>query len=444
MATRKHIRRVALYGPFGWGNLGDAAIQDSMIANIRARLPEVEFVGWSLNPENTEEIHGIPAMPIERSWAPRRKTGGNPNVSGPMASAAQRLPPAPVRWVKRVLRPLAEFVRELRFLARGMRVLRSVDVFVVSGGGQLCDFWGGPFYHPFLMLEWVLCARLAGCEVHVVSVGAGPIDHSLTNLFLSWAMRLAHSRSYRDIASHALVSRWGFTREDAVHPDAAFGHPRRSARREDPAAPNSVAVSPLCYCHPKPGPWPTQDAARYERYLGIMRGFTEEVLDSGRPVTLLISQIRNDRYAFDDLVEQLADRGYAEDPRLDATPTENLQHILDQIDGVDIVVTSRLHGVILAYLLHKPVIALSYDPKLDAVMRAFGMSEFCLDIDTTTPEQLRERFATMVARYPEIRSSIRTTAEANRASLDVQFDRLFGAAPTAAQRRVETLGAVMA
>ena len=56
--TRKHGPRVALVTPYDGGNLGDAAIQDSMISNLRLRMPDVQFLGITLNGDNFVTQHG--------------------------------------------------------------------------------------------------------------------------------------------------------------------------------------------------------------------------------------------------------------------------------------------------------------------------------------------------------------------------------------------------
>lgn len=435
------VRRVALYGPFGWGNLGDAAIQDAMIHNARRRRPDLEFLGVSLNPENTETIHGIPAIPIERNWRPRRpaaasSASGAPGSGRRRASASFRtalLSSSAVLRTKELLRPSADLVREVRFLVRSLPALRGVQLFLFSGGGQLADFWGGPWYHPYSMLKFAACARVAGATVRVVSVGAGPIRHRLSGWFLHLTLRLAHGRSYRDVESRELLSPWGFPRRDPVVPDLAFSHPRGEVV---PPAPSErgrevvVGLSPLAYCHPAPGPWPRQDAGRYAAYFQVIESTCASLLREGSPVVLFNSQIRNDRYAFDDLLASLARQDLVPDgTRFHAEVTEGLDHLFEQITRADVVITSRLHGVILAYLLHRPVISLSYDPKIDAVMRHFGQSEFCLDIETTRAPLLQARLRAMIERLPEIRARVRSVVQANRARLEAQYDELFGPVP---------------
>src|ERR1700683_4407939 len=56
--------RIALVTPYSGGNLGDAAIQDSMISNLRRRIPGAQFLGITLNGDNFLTKHGDGAFPL--------------------------------------------------------------------------------------------------------------------------------------------------------------------------------------------------------------------------------------------------------------------------------------------------------------------------------------------------------------------------------------------
>src|ERR1700722_1299827 len=56
--------RIALLTPYTGGNLGDAAIQDAIIANLQLRLPGAQFSGISLNCDNFVEQHAMDAFPL--------------------------------------------------------------------------------------------------------------------------------------------------------------------------------------------------------------------------------------------------------------------------------------------------------------------------------------------------------------------------------------------
>jgi polysaccharide pyruvyl transferase WcaK-like protein len=56
--------------------------------------------------------------------------------------------------------------------------------------------------------------------------------------------------------------------------------------------------------------------------------------------------------------------------------------------GLDVVVASRLHGVLLAIVSTRPVLALSHERKVRAAMNDAGVSDFCADLTTATGEQV--------------------------------------------------------
>ena len=72
----------------GYGNLGDAAVQEAVIANIRKRLPDVRLVGFSLVPDDTTERHGIPCYSI-RWWYPTADETDPPVAAADIGVATQ-------------------------------------------------------------------------------------------------------------------------------------------------------------------------------------------------------------------------------------------------------------------------------------------------------------------------------------------------------------------
>lgn len=411
---KRRTRKIALIGPYGFGNLGDAAIQQAMIENIRRRLPEAEIYGVSLNPSDTQARHGIPSFPISRT------TGEG--MFRESYTEARALGSA---FFKRVMHVLSRVALEFRVQVRTFRNLRGITDLIVSGGGQLDDYWGGPFAHPYTLLKWALLARLRGARVSFVSVGAGPINSSLSAFFIKRALSLAWYRSYRDTRSARLMSSLGFERGDRVYPDLA--HSLKFASNGKPSATGaaglSIGVGPMAYFEYS---WPERDAQVYRTYLAKLSAFVVWALGQGHTVRLFPGEAGADKDVIRDLKQEVHRQIGSVDPARLISPTiETVDELLQELQKADVVVGSRFHGVLLAHLVGVPVVALSYHQKIDMLMKDMGHADYCLDIQHFTGEELVDRFIRMTRVLAEARVQVIETERNYRARLDEQYTHIF-------------------
>ena len=56
--------RIGLFGHYCNSNLGDVSIILSVLQNLEKRLYEAEFIGFSVNPENSKERFSMKSFPI--------------------------------------------------------------------------------------------------------------------------------------------------------------------------------------------------------------------------------------------------------------------------------------------------------------------------------------------------------------------------------------------
>jgi hypothetical protein len=91
-----------------------------------------------------------------------------------------------------------------------------------------------------------------------------------------------------------------------------------------------------------------------------------------------------------------------------------LQKTLDLYASADLVVTSRLHGCILALATGRRVLAVSADHKVESFMQAAGLRDWVLDLDDIgqLPERLRalERQPSAAAFVERSRGQLRDVA----------------------------------
>ncbi|HXX62633.1 MAG TPA: polysaccharide pyruvyl transferase family protein [Bacteroidota bacterium] len=407
-------------GPFGFGNLGDAAIQDAVIQHIRKIAGDAQVYGISQNPADTQKRHGIPAFPLNRM----------PKVGADWESHPREFI---FGWISRRLlqsrigrlieRAVIRLPMEFFYLLRSFKNLLGFDLLVVSGGGQLDDYWGGPWSHPYTLAKWGTVARIVGARFVFMSVGAGPIDYSLSKRFIRYALSLARYRSYRDQKSRALIQSIGYPTEDPVYPDLAYSLLTEAA---EPKGKNGgelvIGVGPMSYFHPDL--WPEKDQSVYDGYLRKLATFVQRRIGEGCCILLFPGEVGSDRAAMDDLQRMLKENG-VEPSRLMRPDVHTVPELMKALARTDIVVASRFHGVLLAHVAIKPVIALSYHMKIDALMEEMGHGKYCLNIKTFEPERFEQAFQTLRRSLPEEHACIERKTREYRDLLDRQYDIVF-------------------
>jgi len=436
--TQRNSRRFVLISPCGHGNLGDAAIQDVVISELRRRFADAQIVAATLNPRDTERRHGVAAVPL----IALSRTGyniildGAPQRSPQDDTMAVRESPAPERTslltraaaaIARALLPAGVpwLVRqELAHCAAAYRILRDAECLIVSGGGQLDEFWGGPWGHPYTLFKWALIARLRRAKVVVLSVGFGTLETKLGRRFARGALALARYRSYRDAGSLALMTAAGSHRADPVVPDLAYATPAPERSLRPTQRPLVVAINPIIYCDPRT--WPRKDAAVYGGYLRRLADAVSWLVAEGHEVRIFTSDLPDER-AVEDLCALCRTPATERAIRVIATPT--VQGYIEAAADADVLVASRLHGVLLGHVAGTPTIAISYERKVAALMKSMEQSEYCLEIEEFEQSDFERVFEHLTSHLREAEQRIARDVRAFRRRLADQFETVL--APSA-------------
>lgn len=427
--AHRQIRRIGLLSPTS-GNLGNAAMQAAMIANIRKRIAGIEFLGITLNPDETHKRHGIEAFPL--AGVSHAYYGLFNSAS---SEAGQRQLPKPGRirrWLKTipvigsVLRAIRTCVVELGHVVAAARVVRKLDRLIVPGGGALDDFWGGPWGQPWALFKWSVLSRVYGVPFLFVSIGKCSLERSLSRFFVRIALRLAEYRSYRDPDSKIAVQALIDAPDDQVYPDLAFSYPSPVIQVSTDATRDArlvVGVSPIAYCDPRA--WPRKDERRYAAYVNQLAKMVSWLIREGCHVRFFITD-SPDAATLDDLQSMLSASAIDGNviQTLASWTEQSLDSLLKGISDLDLTIASRLHGVILSHLNATPVLALSFDPKVDAHMNEVGQKEYCLSIDHLELEMLIERFTALKTARKREQDRLSRAALRFRHLLDVQYDRI--------------------
>lgn len=404
--------KIALFGIFGIQNLGNECTLQSVLHNIRKRLPDAEIYGITFKPDDTLHRHGLPAVPVShQNFAGVVRRGGFWGGLAKFLRICRRVPGELMDWVKAV------------------KVLRGTDLVVMTGTGMLTDYMTRASGFPYDVFRWTAAARLAGCKVRFVGVGVGPIYGRLTRLLITRALSLAEYRSFRDEVSKNRIKKNGFDSDnDHVFPDLAFSlppeiFPRRANRK---GLTRQVGLGVMVYrdIHR----WtPSENQAQHSAYLEKMCDFVSWLVEHKYEIRILQGDAKHDSGTRAELKTKLEKRGIRYDQAgIVDQDTTTVDELLAQLAEVDIIVSPRFHTLLLGLMLGIPSVSISYDPKNDSLLNGVGLGSYCQQLPDLNVQKLIKQFTDLEARANEIRPMIDKKAREYRSLLEEQYELIFG------------------
>ncbi len=357
---------ILIGGYYGAGNIGDEAILEAMLNELRTQKPDgmdLSFIVLSWDPEKTSTEHDVRA----------------------------------ILW------------NDIHAL---LDAVLKTDCIIVGGGGIFQDYWG---FDPITYLRKTsrdisafgslpLLAKLLDIPCMIYAVGVGPFKSDVARDHTRLAFERCQVATVRDQESLEFLKQTGFDFNDPalpsveIYPDPVFALATTTddseqvnhflqQRNIDEGTP-LLGISLRHWDIDKsPEEWLTPLASDLKAFLGSHPQVHGLLL----PFQVLeATPFTNDVPVLKQLAEQLDLPG-----RL---------HLIDQsfaprfaqalIARCEVIVGMRLHAVIAAINESKPVVALSYAPKVQSVMEYAGLNAFCNPDLTLSPGGLTGQLQT--------------------------------------------------
>ncbi len=246
-----------------------------------------------------------------------------------------------------------------RDFAAVRRALDRCDALVLGGGSLLQD--ATSFRSLLYYAALIISARLQGKPVLLWGQGLGPLRRRRSRLLVRRLLTLVQASSWRDPGSAALAAAWG--RPGQLGSDPVWSLATRPWHGQG---------GPLVLC------WRPTPLLEGERWIPLLEALDAVAAAADREVIWLPFHRDQDRGLLMELDRQgLLPRRLALRSReeLVATP----EAAMEIFSGASLVLSMRLHGLIVAALAGAPLVALSYDPKVQAAASALACP--CLDLE---------------------------------------------------------------
>ena len=391
---------IGLLGMYASRNLGDVAIQLAVMRALHARCTNIKFVGLCQDPEDTVRTFGISAI----------ASSGRGRLITPTSlhEAENEVP----MGMPSIISKLFGHFNALRQIWRQARLL---DMLLISGSGQIDDFWGGPWAQPFRLLAWSLAARLQGKPVAVFGVGVDELHSSLGKWFCLRALSCAEICVVRDAGSRDALRAMGFSSPIEVCADPAFHLSVEAFERSGDTGSPYAVISPISR-----RAWPGAEDESYEKYLSALARVAEYLQEQSVQVRFVCSQIRMDPPIVDRIIRRMR-KGTAVPSFL---PVTTVDEYLSAVEGAQLIVGSRLHALILALVVGTPAIAVSGVRKVHQLFADIGFSDHAFDIRSLNVPALLTCIENVVSSPEKMRMQVRETTREFKSQLEVQFDRL--------------------
>jgi len=441
MAGSRSIKKIGILGHVGNKNLGDEAILAAVIQNVKRRYPGAEIYGFTLNPEDTKARHGITAFPIRKIKGNHERPKRQENVGVPPQKSNEQVSlrkliitqlkslPQIYMFLKKVQKSLPlirDSIKEPGFLISCYKALKGIDLLIIAGSQQLIDFIGGAWGHPYTLFRWSMLGKAAKAKVIFLSVGAGPIRSSLSKIFIKASLSQASYRSYRDESSKKLIEQIGVKGSNPVFPDLVYS--LRSDGQTGTLVPSEnplpiVGINPVPFSDPVY--WPGSSAYIYESYVKKLSDFALWLIGRGYRILFFPTQLNLDPPVIRDIRLCMGkNAGLDFQAKIIYEPVNSFDDLVSSISMTSVVVACRFHGVIIPYLLNKPVLGIAYHRKTFELMEQMGQSEYALDIHSFNCNSLQERFISLESNSVAIRKEIEEKIMISRQALESQYNQV--------------------
>lgn len=324
-------KSILFSGYYGFDNSGDDAILEAISTDLKKTRPQLNIKVLSYHPEKTKEMYQIEAL--------------------------------------------------YRFnLKEVLKGLKETDLFISGGGSLLQDITSSRSLWYYLGL--MLLAKIFGKKVYVYANGVGPIDGRFNRFLTKHVLNMADYITLRDRMSLDFIRSIG-VKHDRV----------------------KVTADPVYTLEPA-GDERIKEILRQEgipdkEYLGFAVRAWKEAPDLGQKLAFAMNGILKNSEE-DILMLPLhypEDVKFAEKVRNMVVEKErvyilkenySVKELMGSFSRLNTVVAMRLHSLIYGVVEKVPIVGLSYDPKVEGLLKELDLPAG-VDVNEFDPEELIEK-----------------------------------------------------
>ncbi|MDA2934711.1 polysaccharide pyruvyl transferase family protein [Acidobacteria bacterium AH-259-D05] len=362
-------KSIVIHGYYGFNNTGDELILSVIIQELARHIPSCNVKVVSKNPDLTRRVHQVEAV----------------TCLG--------------------LKEVASCIR-------------SASLIIMGGGGLFHDYWlrdnaevfsfpasGLPSYGQIPLL-----AKLYGKPLIYLALGVGPIHSDEATQFVRFISSIADRITVRDKSSRDLLLALHKRQDIQVAPDPvfAFSIPDKLQCRRALAETSGRSMDPdrlvLGVCL---RPWGPDSSEWVQKVAKGISLFLEKTKSLVCFIPFQDIDGSSDVRIAREVAQRIDHREQVIELAWDPRPSTTAMHV----GGCDLLLGMRFHSIILSAVAGNPVVALAYDPKIDAVMDMLGQTAHLIPWHDFDPELISRSLVQVTKRREEISAELTLTAK---------------------------------
>ncbi len=355
--------RILISGYYGFNNIGDESILRAVVDNLRGRLDNIEITVLSQNPDFTAQKYGV--------FSVNRKS----------ATAI-------------------------------IKAIKKCDLLISGGGSLLQDVTSKKSILYYLMIMWA--GFLFRKKVFIYSQGIGPILSKINRRLTAATLRYVQGIVVRDEASRELLIEIGVKGEKII----VTADPVLRIRKADLSIGREILIKEGF--KPDPDRMTVGFAIREKKtdsnFVDELCISIRRLMEEYRAQIVLIPFHYSEDMAVIEEIEKRLGSGICCIKHKYLT-----DEMLSIIGNMDILVGVRLHALIHAAIMEVPMIAISYDPKINSFMHSIDLKAMCSVYDFKN-DFFIEEFDRTVSRAETIRARVKDRIRVLIKKLDTNED----------------------
>lgn len=304
----ERTNKIVLSGYYGFDNIGDEAVLYSILELLKKEINNVEITVLSNNPEKTSTTYGVKSVN---------------------------------RW-------------DMKSVAK---VIKESDLLISGGGSLLQDVTSSktiPYY-----LAIVKIAQFYKRKVVFYSQGIGPVSKGFNKWLIKYVVNKVDGIFVREPGSKRLLEDIGIRKPIEVAIDPVIGIEGNGVELEEVKNEKSVGV----YIRP----W--QNEAHDTKLIRSLTKGLSYMAINGYKLYLIPMHYDQDKDIAYKLKQSLLESGVSGEMIVVVDKKLSIDEVLAYTKSFDMVIGMRLHSLIMSAASKVPMLALSYDPKVDSFMK---------------------------------------------------------------------------